>query len=76
MFHIPATKYHLPAAIQEAHQKAYFLTKSVKEFSGKKSGEWACTQKKRKDRKSNGSRQKTKRRDSKVESNDSREIPT
>ena len=50
--------------------------KSTGEFSGKKkSGEWASGQKKRHDRKSNGSRQKNKRGDSKKESNDSPEIP-
>ena len=37
---------------------------------GRKSGKWAIKQKKRPDRKNNGSRQKNKRGDSKVESND------
>ena len=62
MLHIPAINYHLLAAKQEPYQKAYLLTKNTEEFLGKKSGEWA-------------SRQKNERRDSKVESNDSPEIP-
>ena len=47
--------------------------KNTEEFSGKSSGELASRQKK--DRKSNRTWQKNKRQDSKVESNDSPEIP-
>ena len=48
----------------------------LKNFLEKKkpSGEWASRQKKRQDRKSNGSRRKNKGGGSKVESNDSPEI--
>ena len=49
------------------------LTKNVKEFSKKTLGEWASRQKKY--RKSNRTWQKNKRGDSKVEPNDSPEIP-
>ena len=72
--HIPPTNLLL-AAKQEPHKKAYFLTKNTEEFSGKSSEEWTSRQKKRQDRKSNRTKQKNKRGDSKVESNDSPEIP-
>ena len=74
MLHIPPTNLLL-AAKQEPHKKAYFLTKNIEEFSGKSSEEWTSRQKKRQDRKSNRTKQKNKRGDSKVESNDSPEIP-
>ena len=47
------------------------------EFSRKSLGKWTSRQKKKKkeDRKNNRTRQKSKRVDSKVESNDSSEIP-
>ena len=47
----------------------------MEEFSGKSSGEWTSRQKKRYDKNSNRTRQKNKRGDSKVESNDSPDIP-
>ena len=47
--------------------------KHTEQFSGKKKGEWASRQK-RQDRNSNGSGQKNKTEDSKVDSNDSPEI--
>ena len=47
----------------------------MEEFSGKSSGEWTSRQKKRYDKNSNRTRQKNKRRDRKVESNDSPGIP-
>ena len=79
MLHIPLTNHHLLAAKQEPYQKACLLTKNTEEFSGKKRlGEWATRQKKReekkdkKDRESDGSRQKNKTGYSKMESN---EIP-
>ena len=46
----------------------------MEEFSGKSSGKWVSRQKKDKT-KSNRTRQKNKRGDSKVESNDNPEIP-
>ena len=61
MLHIPPTNLLL-AAEQEPYKKAYLLTKNIEEFSGKSFEEWA-------------SRQKNKTGDSKVESNDSPEIP-
>ena len=75
MLHIPLTNLLLLAAKQEPYKKAYFLTKSIEEFSGKSPDEWTSRQKEKKDRKSNRTRQKNKRGDSKVESNDSPEIP-
>ena len=72
--------YHRPAnfswLLNKNHtKKAYLLTKSIEEFSGKSSEEWVSRQKKRYDRKNNRTRQKNKRGDSKVDSNDSPEIP-
>ena len=64
MLHMPPTNLHLLAAKQEPYKKAYVFTKNVEEFSGKSSGEY-----------SNRTRQKNKRGNSKVESNDSPEIP-
>ena len=52
--------------------------KSIEKLSGKKGlekGPVGRRKKRRRDRKSNGSRQKNKKRDSKVGSNDSPEIP-
>ena len=71
---IPPTNYHLSAAKQEPYQKAYLLTKNNEEFSGEKGQENGPVGRKKRDRKKNGSRQKNKRPDSKVESNDSPEI--
>ena len=75
MLHIPPTNLLLLAAKQESYKKAYLLKKNIEEFSGKSSEERTSRQKKRSDRKGNRTRQKNKRGDSKVESNDSREIP-
>ena len=71
--HIPPTNCLLLTAKQEPYKKAYLLTKNIEEFPGKSSGDWASRQKK--DRKSNRIRQKNKRGDSKVEWNDSPEVP-
>ena len=73
MLHIPPTNLLLLAAKEEPYKKAHLLTKNVEESSGKSSGEWTS---KRgggglEDRKSNRIRQKNKRGDSKVKSNDS-----
>ena len=75
MLYIPPTNLLLLAAKQEPYKKLYLLMKNIAEFSGKSSGEWTSRQKKRSDRKSNRTRQKNKRGDSKVESNDSPKIP-
>ena len=76
MMHILPTNLLPQAAKQEPYEKAYLLTKNIEQFSGKSSGEWTSRQgKKKEDRKSNRTRQKNKRGDSKVESNDSPEIP-
>ena len=77
MRHIPPTNLLLVAAKQVPYKKAYLLTKILEEFSGKSSGEWTSRQKKRRkkdkaERESNRTRQKNKRGDSKVESNDIR----
>ena len=64
-----------PTAKQEPYKKAHLLTKNTEEFSGKTSEERNSRQKKRYDRKSNRTRQKNKRGNRKVESNDSPEIP-
>ena len=75
MLHIQPTNLLPLAAKQEPYKKAYLLTKNIEEFSGKSSGEWASRQKRKeeekKDRKTNRTRQKKKRGDSKVKSNDS-----
>ena len=73
MLHIPPTNLLLLAAKQEPYHKVYLFTKNIGEFSGKSSGEWTSRQGKKKDRKSNRTRQKDKSGDSKVESNDSPE---
>ena len=69
MLHRPPTNCLLLAAKQEPYKKAYLVTKKLEEFSGKSLGEWASRQKKE-DRNSNRARQKNKRGDSEVESND------
>ena len=70
------TSYQLLAAKQEPYKKANRLTQNIDFFSsGNKSGEWASRQKKREDRKSNGSRKKNTGGDSKLELNDTPEIP-
>ena len=57
-----------------AIQKSHLLTKNIEEFSGKGLEERASRQKTI-DRKGNRTRQRNKRGDSKVESNDNPEIP-
>ena len=74
MLHIPPTNCLLLTAEQEPYKKAYLLTKNIEEFFGKSLEERACRQKTIK-RKGNRTRQKNKKGDSKVESNDSPEIP-
>ena len=74
MLHISPTNYHLIAAKQAPYEKAYHLAKSIEEFS-RKSFRMGQKAEKRRGRKSKGSRQKNKRWDIKVESNDSPEIP-
>ena len=71
MLHILPTNYHLLAVKQEPYPKLCLLTKNTEEFSGKSQENG---QKTRQDRKSNGSRQKNEKSDSKGESNDSPEI--
>ena len=73
MLHIPPTNCLLLTAKQEPYKKAYLLTKNIEEFSGKSLEGPAG--RKREDRKGNRTRQKNKRGDSKVKSNDSPEIP-
>ena len=74
MLHIPPTNCLLLTAKQEPYKEAYLLTKNIEEFSGKSLDERASRQKKIR-QKGNRTRQKNKRGDSKVESNDSSEIP-
>ena len=75
MLPIPPANCLLLTAKQEPYKKAYLLTKNIEEFSGKSLEERASRKKMIKDRKGNRTRQKNKRGDSKVESNDSPEIP-
>ena len=50
MLQLPPTNLLLLAAKQEPYKKyIYLLTKFIEEFSGKRSGEWASRQKKKKD---------------------------
>ena len=74
MLHIPPTNLLLLAAKQEPYKKAYLLTKTIVRIFWKKFRRMDQQTEKRYDRKSNRSRQKNKRGDSKVESNDSPEI--
>ena len=46
MLNILPTNLLLLAAKQEPYKKAYFLTKSIEEFSGKSPDEWTSRQKK------------------------------
>ena len=78
ILHIPPTNLLLLAAKQEPYKKAYLLTKNLEAFCGKSSGEWVSRQTKerrKKDRTSSRRRQRNKTGNSKVESNDSPEIP-
>ena len=68
ILHIPPTNYHLPWLNKSHTKKPISLQKMLKNFLGKKPGEWASRQEKRRDSKINGSRQKNKTGDSKVES--------
>ena len=74
LLHIPPTNLLLLAAKQEPYKKAYLLKKNIEEFYGKSLEERTSRQTKY-DRKVNRTRQKNKRGDSQVESNDSPEIP-
>ena len=69
MLHIPPTNLLLLAAKQEPYKKTHLLMKNIETFSGKSLEEKTSRQKK------NQTKQKNKRGDSKVESNDSPEIP-
>ena len=61
---------------EDGGEESHALNVEILEiFSEKNSGEWASRQEKRYNRKSNKTRQKNKRGDSKVGSNDSPEIP-
>ena len=73
MLHTPLTNLLLLAAKQESYKRAYLLTKYTEEFSGKSSEERTSRQKKIE--KVTGLGRRNKRGDSKVESNDSPEIP-
>ena len=73
MLHIPPTNLLLLTAKQEPYKKAYPLMKNIEEFS-RKSSEGPAGRK-RSDIKGIRTRQKNKRGESKVESNDSPEIP-
>ena len=64
----------LPAAKWEPYKKAYLLMQNLKNFR-EKSQENGPASRKKYDRKSNWTWQKNKAGDSKVESNDSPEIP-
>ena len=75
MLHIPPTNLLFLAAKQETYKKAYLLTKNTEEFSGKKVQKNGPVGRKRLNKKSKRTRQKNNRGDSKVESNDSLEIP-
>ena len=72
MLHVPLTNLLLLAAKQEPYKRAYLLTKNIEEFSGKKVQKKGPVGRKSN---SNRTRQKNKREDSTVESNDSPEIP-
>ena len=74
MLHIPPTNCLLLTSKQEPYKKAYLLTKNIEEFFGKSLEERASRQKTIR-QKENRTRQKNKRGDSKVESNDSPKIP-
>ena len=73
--HIPRANLLLLAAKQESCKKAYLLANNIEEFSGKKLRRKDQQAEKKQDRKGNRTRQKNKRGDSKLESNDRPEIP-
>ena len=76
MLHIPPTNLLLLAAKQEPYKKSLSLNEKYwKNFLEKVQENVPAGRKKRHDRKSNRTRQKNKTGDSKVESNDSPEIP-
>ena len=76
ILHITPTNLLLLAAEQEPYKKAYLLTKNIEDFPEKKFRRMEQqAENKMTDKLSNRSRQKNKRKDSKVESNDSPEIP-
>ena len=76
MLHIPPTNLFLLAAKQEPYKKAYLLTKNIGRKFWKKLRRMDQQAGKKKDKTEKVmTRQKTKRGDSKVESNDSPAIP-
>ncbi len=75
MLHIPPTNLLLLTAKQESYKKDYLLTKNIEEFFYKKFRRKDQQAEKRWDIKGNRTRQKNKRGDSKVQSNDGPEIP-
>ena len=75
MLHIPPTNLLLLAAKQEPYRKSLSLNEKDVNIGEKSSEAKKEKKKRRQDRKSNRSSQKNMRRDSKMESNDSPEIP-
>ena len=75
MLHIPPTNLLLLAAKQEPCKTAYLLMKNIEDFFLENFQKNGPAGKKGQNRKSNRTRQKNKRGDSKVESNESPEIP-
>ena len=74
MLHISSTNLPLLTAKQDTYKEANLFMKNIEEFSGKSSEERTSRQKKKR-QKGDRTRQKNKRGDSKVESNDSPGIP-
>ena len=75
MLHISPTNLLLLAAKREPYKKPLSKWKILKKFLEKNPGEWASRQNENKTERVIWSWQKDKRGDSKVESNDSPEIP-
>ena len=74
MLHIPPTNLLLPAAKQEPYKKAYLLTKNIRRIFWKKFTRKGQQAENDKTERVTGLGRRT-REDSKVESNDSPEIP-
>ena len=75
MLQIPPNNLLLLATKQEPYKKAYLLTKNIGRIFWKQFSRMDQQAEKRYNRKSNRTRQKNKRGDSKVKSNDSPELP-
>ena len=75
MLHLPSTNLLLLTAKQESYKKSLYINEKYRRFFWEKFRRKDQQADKRSDRKGNRTRQKNKRRDSKVESNDSPEIP-